>query len=206
MSIFFAWSIAVRGQSIKTRLIVLRREFFLNMSKYSTRCRSVMNSFLCETKKRPNTCFLFGACLLLFVICGCNSAQLAEDEDPKMIAAMQEARENIATFIGILESPTIDQNSFAIKVKVVDGDQVEHLWASDVLRTNDGFKARISDQPTLVTSIKKGETIEVDGEEISDWMYVDKGKLVGGYTIRVLRDMATQNERDEFDKSVPFRF
>ena len=36
----------------------------------------------------------------------------------------------------------------------------------------------------------------------SDWMYVDHGKLVGGYT---LRDRLSPSERPEFDRSVPFK-
>jgi hypothetical protein len=35
-------------------------------------------------------------------------------------------------------------------------------------------------------------------------MYIDKGVLVGGYTIRVLRDTMSPTDRADFDKSVPF--
>jgi hypothetical protein len=35
-------------------------------------------------------------------------------------------------------------------------------------------------------------------------MYVENRKLVGGETLRVLRDTATPAERADFDKSVPF--
>jgi hypothetical protein len=41
-------------------------------------------------------------------------------------------------------------------------------------------------------------------EEISDWMYVDNGRLVGGTTVRVLRNSASEEEGAEFDQSVPF--
>jgi uncharacterized protein YegJ (DUF2314 family) len=40
--------------------------------------------------------------------------------------------------------------------------------------------------------------------EISDWMYVENKKLIGGYTIRVLRDNMPPEERREFERSVPF--
>jgi Uncharacterized protein conserved in bacteria (DUF2314) len=35
-------------------------------------------------------------------------------------------------------------------------------------------------------------------------MYLDNRKLVGSYTLRVLRDMSSPAERAEFDKNVPF--
>ena len=36
-------------------------------------------------------------------------------------------------------------------------------------------------------------------------MYVDHGVLVGGYTIRVLRDRLSGVERAEFDRNLPFK-
>jgi uncharacterized protein YegJ (DUF2314 family) len=36
-------------------------------------------------------------------------------------------------------------------------------------------------------------------------MYVENNKLVGGYTIRVLRDGLSASERADFDKEFPFK-
>jgi uncharacterized protein YegJ (DUF2314 family) len=36
-------------------------------------------------------------------------------------------------------------------------------------------------------------------------MFVENGKLVEGYTLRVLRDSMSASERADFDKSVPFK-
>jgi uncharacterized protein YegJ (DUF2314 family) len=36
-------------------------------------------------------------------------------------------------------------------------------------------------------------------------MFVENRKLVGGHTLRVLRDAMPADERAEFDKSVPFQ-
>jgi uncharacterized protein YegJ (DUF2314 family) len=49
-----------------------------------------------------------------------------------------------------------------------------------------------------------GQKVSVEPAKISDWMFVEDRKLVGGYTIRVLRDSVPASERAEFDKSVPF--
>jgi uncharacterized protein YegJ (DUF2314 family) len=57
----------------------------------------------------------------------------------------------------------------------------------------------------MVSNVKIGDQATVDPESISDWMFVDNGKLVGGYTVRVLRDAMSAAEREEFDKSVPFK-
>jgi len=36
-------------------------------------------------------------------------------------------------------------------------------------------------------------------------MYVDSGRLVGGYTIRVMRAQMSPEERAAFDAEMPFR-
>ena len=49
-----------------------------------------------------------------------------------------------------------------------------------------------------------GQKVTVEPSKISDWMFVQNGRLVGGYTLRVLRDAMSPSERKEFDKNVPF--
>jgi uncharacterized protein YegJ (DUF2314 family) len=67
------------------------------------------------------------------------------------------------------------------------------------------FHARIDNDPEVVKSVKLGQAVTVRPQDISDWMYVDHGVLVGGYTLRVIRDAMTPAERAELDKSLPFK-
>jgi len=59
-------------------------------------------------------------------------------------------------------------------------------------------------QPAKVKSVKIGQTVTVERAKISDWMYIENRKLVGGYTLRALRETLPPDERANFDKSVPF--
>jgi uncharacterized protein YegJ (DUF2314 family) len=40
----------------------------------------------------------------------------------------------------------------------------------------------------------------VSKSEISDWFYIDNGKLVGGYTIRVLYSRMSPEEKKDFNE------
>lgn len=53
-------------------------------------------------------------------------------------------------------------------------------------------------------SVTFGDQVEVLPSKISDWMIVEDNKLIGGYTIRVLRDEMSDDKKKEFDQSVPF--
>ena len=53
--------------------------------------------------------------------------------------------------------------------------------------------------------LKLGQLVSVSPAEISDWVYVDNGKLVGGYTIRSHYNEMSSTKKKEFDRSVDFR-
>ena len=41
--------------------------------------------------------------------------------------------------------------------------------------------------------------------ELTDWMYFEDGKVVGGYTIRVLRTRMNAEDGAEFDRQMQFK-
>ena len=129
-----------------------------------------------------------------------------EDDDPKMAAAIDNARSTVDRFIQNLEKPKPSQSGFSVKLPVKDGDNVEHMWVLPVRYENGTFSGTINNEPDKVKTVKIGDQVKVAKDQISDWMFVDDGKLMGGYTIRVLRDSMPEQERHEFDESVPFTF
>jgi len=124
--------------------------------------------------------------------------------DTKMNAAMATARSTVSKFTSALASPTGDQSGFSVKMPVVDSGQTEHIWLAEVAYDGKSFHGTINNTPEVVKSVKLGQKVSVDASDISDWMYIDKGVLVGGYTIRVLRETMSPAERADLDKSLPF--
>ena len=52
---------------------------------------------------------------------------------------------------------------------------------------------------------RSGDTIRVPQSALSDWLVIDDGRLVGGFSIRVLRDRLPAKDRAEFERSAGFR-
>ena len=125
--------------------------------------------------------------------------------DARMNTAMAGARSSVGTFVTALQSPKTGQEAFAIKMPFSDGSNTEHMWLSPVSYDGKNFQGVVNNEPEKVKTVKSGQKVTVAPSEISDWMYVDNGNLVGGFTMRVLRDTMTPAERAEFDKSVPFK-
>jgi uncharacterized protein YegJ (DUF2314 family) len=151
----------------------------------------------------------FTAVLILAAV-GCGKKPPADrvtyvaDDDPGMNAAIENARATVSTFIAALKSPKPAQSAFAVKMAFTDGCNTEHMWLTPVTYDGTSFQGIVDNEPETVKTVKIGQKVTVPQSKISDWMYVENRKLVGGYSLRVLRESLPAVERADFDKSVPF--
>lgn len=126
------------------------------------------------------------------------------DDDPRMNAAMNKARSTVKVFIAALKSPRAGQSGFSIKMEFTDGGKKEYMWLAPVTFDGTKFTGTLNNEPEVVKSVKMGQKATATPDKISDWMYIENGKLVGGETLRALRAAMPPDERAAFDKSVPF--
>jgi len=126
--------------------------------------------------------------------------------DAKMEAAMDEASSKLDDFVAVLKKPAASQKDFAVKYLVEQGDEGEYLWANEVKFDGKQFTGKVANEPQFVKTVKFGQPITLKPEEIDDWMYVEDGKLKGGYTIRCQRNMLQGADRKKFDEQFKFKF
>jgi uncharacterized protein YegJ (DUF2314 family) len=151
--------------------------------------------------------FSFGIVLLVSGA-GCGSEDRVTsvpDDDPRMNAAIAKARETVSTFIAALQSAGAGQSQFNVKMAFTDGTHTEHMWLSPVSCDGKIFHGTVQNDPANVSNVKLGQQASIEPSKLSDWMYVENGKLVGGYTVRVLHEIMSPSERAEFDRTAPFR-
>lgn len=123
-----------------------------------------------------------------------------------MVKAIQTARSTVDQFAAAVSAPKAGQESFACKKPFTEGDTVEHMWITDVSFDGARFRGTVNNEPVEVKNVKLGQKTEVPRNEVSDWMYLENGKLVGGYTLRVLRSRMSPGERKDFDENCGFKF
>ena len=122
-----------------------------------------------------------------------------------MHQAVTEARKTVGKFIAALKHPKAGEQDFAVKKPFIQGNQIEHTWLADVQFVGNRFQGKIDNEPRKIHGPKMGELVSVDPNEISDWMYIDKGRLVGGYTIRVRYNQLSPEQKQQFDASADFK-
>jgi len=118
-----------------------------------------------------------------------------------MNAAIQQAQDTLPLFIAALQSPTPTQPFFLIKTRFPFGseNEVEHMWVSDISYNGTQFEGVLANEPIFVQGIHLSDHVVVRIENVSDWMIIDNGRLLGGFTIYVLRSRMTDSEREQFD-------
>lgn len=117
-------------------------------------------------------------------------------DDKEMNTAIAEARSTVADFVARLQDPKSTDEGFSVKKMITDGDKVEHFWLDDISYSNGYFSGYIGNDPQSVSSIKFGQEVSVAETEITDWMYLDNGKMVGNFTLRVLLKRMPKEEAD----------
>lgn len=123
------------------------------------------------------------------------------DDDAGMNEAIAKARQSLGAFNKALFSKNANYDLLALKVrfKTLD-DNYEHIWLSDIHYDGNVYTGVIDNLPEAPVGVNSGDTIRINADDITDWMYADKRVLKGGYTIRLLRSRMPKEERAVFDQ------
>jgi uncharacterized protein YegJ (DUF2314 family) len=124
--------------------------------------------------------------------------------DAELDSAIKQARDSLDTFITKLATPHVDRRVIAVKVRFSPpGELPQDLWVDEVTYEDGVFRGNIGDDiPTL--KLEAGEGIKIDENDILDWMIVEDGKLIGGYTIRLAVQQMSPEEREQFLETLDY--
>ncbi len=127
------------------------------------------------------------------------------DNDKAMDQAVTKARESLGFFLAALQAKKPDTGEFEVKKCFIDGDKVEHIWIRDVTWDGKAFHGRVDNAPLEVGNVHLDQRVTVTPEDLTDWMFVQDGKLMGGFTMRVLYSRLSPEEKAEFEKQADFK-
>jgi uncharacterized protein YegJ (DUF2314 family) len=108
------------------------------------------------------------------------------DDDPEMIAAIAKARSTLPQFWQTFDKRDRGESGFALKVNITDKYGAEHFWLTDIERSGGQIHGTVNNDPDMVKSVKIGERLPIPEADISDWLYMRDGKMVGNQTLKAL--------------------
>lgn len=110
-----------------------------------------------------------------------------DDDAPAMRTAFARARATLDDFLKKAKAPAAKTSTYAVKVKIGDGQMSEYFWVSDFKQDQKTFSGVLSNEPRIVKSIRLGQTYRFNKDQIVDWVYLDeKGQMVGNFTMCAL--------------------
>lgn len=102
-----------------------------------------------------------------------------------MRVAMDAAQASLDQFLAIVGDPRPNQQKFLVRIFFVHQDQVEHIWMENLDMSSSPFSGALANDPRL-PGLAFGQRKTFVKDRITDWMYFEDGKMVGGYTTKVL--------------------
>ncbi len=137
---------------------------------------------------------------------GSSLAVAVPTEDAAIEAATREARASLEGFIRPLSNPSPGQTDFSVKVPVREGAGTHYLWLQQIALDGSNFSGVLGPDAAGLNGHSPGERVTISSREIADWMFVENEKLVGGFSLRAIRERLSGEARRQFEKSMWFRF
>lgn len=144
--------------------------------------------------------------LLVLTACGQSPTALPADAyEQEFERAVQQAKDTFPDFVERFQNPRGARTFAAIKIRFENPDQTfEDIWMDTLTYEAGIFTGAVGDDlPQL--RLQFGERIPVPLEDMLDWMIVEDGKLIGGYTIKLTYRYMSEEEKRRFLESIDYR-
>ena len=145
------------------------------------RC-NVYDDALVKTLRSPDPLAVFEAPTFAPVI-------NVDDEDPRMVAAVKEARRRWPEFVAAFNANTDKERPFLVKAEFKEGDTVEFMWISVTRIDSDTIHGVLGNRPHELTNVKQGQTVAVPLSALNDWLCAKGDEPLGGFTAKVIGEI-----------------
>lgn len=119
------------------------------------------------------------------------------NDDPRMAAAVAEARERWPEFVAAFKARQPGGN-YAVKVPITRDDNTEFIWLEVIGLEPEYVHGRLANDPVNLGNLELGDQVEAPIAELNDWTYChqDDDEPAGLFTVRVVADAyKKQSER-----------
>jgi len=121
------------------------------------------------------------------------------DDDPRMIAAVAEAKRRWPEFVSAYQERT-GQN-FSVKAPVTVGERTEFIWVAVDGLEPEYVHGTLDNDPVDLGDLKHGSRVEIPVGDVNDWAFVRDDDPVGMFTVKVLAEVRGETRRAAEDHS-----
>jgi uncharacterized protein YegJ (DUF2314 family) len=117
------------------------------------------------------------------------------DGDPRMVAAVEEARKRWPEFVKAFGSRQPGQ-TFAVKAPISKGGHTEFIWLQVSEIEGEKISGKIDNDPVDL-DLRCGETVTVTLNDLNDWAFSEGEQTTGLFTLKVIQQVAAERSAAE---------
>jgi uncharacterized protein YegJ (DUF2314 family) len=114
-------------------------------------------------------------------------------DDPRMAAAVEEARTRWPEFAAAFQANHDEDKPFLIKAEFRQGETAEFMWVTVTRIEEEIVHGVLENTPHELTNVREGDEVAVPLSALNDWLYVKDDEPVGGFTLKAIAEI----EREE---------
>jgi uncharacterized protein YegJ (DUF2314 family) len=128
----------------------------------------------------------------------------ADQFDEEILQISEEARNTLPGFFRQLTRGGGAEH-FCVKYPFTadkgSGVNTEQVWLAGISFKNGVYYGILANTPQYLDGLKKGDKVSFSMDEITDWMYVRGGKIVGGDSIKYLLEKTPEYRRSDGERA-----
>jgi uncharacterized protein YegJ (DUF2314 family) len=128
-----------------------------------------------------------------------------QSNDERMNAAIEAARKTPPKFFEAFVAKNPNQKSFLLKVRFEAEGKSEHIWMADINASVFPLEGTVANEPKI-PGMKFMARATFHPTQITDWMYIEDGYVIGGFTTYLIRSNLTPPQRADYDAKAPYKF
>jgi uncharacterized protein YegJ (DUF2314 family) len=115
------------------------------------------------------------------------------DDDPRMLAAIEEARQRWPEFVRAFEARKPD-HTFAVKARIEEGDACEFMWILVERLEGEQISGKINNEPVQLKQVRLGDAWTVERGDVLDWLFTTAEGLQGAFSVKVLEQIQREGK------------
>lgn len=126
----------------------------------------------------------------------CDSPVLnVSDDNPEMKAAVERARNQWPQFEAAFEANAQREQqgeapeNFSVKAPITVDGETEFIWLTVTAIENKIIYGLLSNKPIALAGLELGDRVRVPIAQLNDWLYSFRGQRIGGFTVKILKDL-----------------
>jgi uncharacterized protein YegJ (DUF2314 family) len=128
-------------------------------------------------------------------------AAFGRDSDV-LVRARARARCTLPELVRRIRFPPPTQAEVAIQGRFAEAGAIEDLWMTPASTLLDSLViGSLTSRPGVIRRLRYGDTVVIRPASIVDWYAIDHDTLVGGFTLRAIRNSLSETERERQDRA-----